>query len=121
MHRKGLKCAMSRIQIGEAVLELKRGRILRDYSNESLREAYKNSVFSIIFDWNRWQHSLVRMGTPPGPKGPRTCRRAEPGESHTESAVSEGPGAGCLEQTGASAVHRGLQSVPQVSNSTLCL
>lgn len=72
MHLKGLSCAMSKTEIWEAVLELKQGRIFRVYSNESLSEAYKNSVFSIIFNWNWWQHSLVRMGNwchiTPGPK-----------------------------------------------------
>lgn len=42
---------MSKIEIWEAVLELKQGRILRDYSNENLSEAYKNSVLSIISNW----------------------------------------------------------------------
>ena len=51
MHLEGLKCARSKIEIWEAVLELKRGRVFRDYSNENLSEAYKNSVLSIIFNW----------------------------------------------------------------------
>lgn len=51
MHLEGLRCARSKIEIWEAVLELKRGRIFRDYSNENLSEAYKNSVLSIIFNW----------------------------------------------------------------------
>lgn len=92
MHRKGVKCAMSKIQIGAAVLELKRGRILRDYSNESLREAYKNPVFAITFDWNRWQHSLVRMGTPPGPKVPVLAGGPSQEKATQSSAVSRGPG-----------------------------
>lgn len=61
MRLEGLRCVRSKIEIWEAVLELKRGRIFRDYSNENLSEAYKNSV--LLFStgiW--WRHPLVRTG-----------------------------------------------------------
>lgn len=64
MRLEGLRCARSKTEIWEAVLELKRGRIFRDYSNENLSEAYKNSVLSIIFNW-------YLMETSPGKDGLR--------------------------------------------------
>lgn len=93
MHLKGLSCAMSKTEIWEAVLELKQGRIFRVYSNESLSEAYKNSVFSIIFNWNWWQHSLVRMGNwchiTPGPKYPNYVKWTQKRRNtHLSSVVS---------------------------------
>lgn len=47
---------MSKIEIWEAVLELKQGRIFRDYSNENLSEAYKKFssfyYFQLVIDSN---------------------------------------------------------------------
>lgn len=42
---------MSKTEIWEAVLELKRGRILRDYSNENLSEA-SFYYFQLVTDSN---------------------------------------------------------------------